>query len=107
MQTVTTYTEINRLELSALFMAEITRFKFGNKASLSNPKLERAARHRFAAIAGIKPNSPASIYLQAIREVYKDNGLLAEFNARIEKFKLSPDYFAAPIMFIENYNVEK
>lgn len=81
---------MNRLELSTLFLAEITRLKFGkNGMSLTNPKIEKAARHRFAALVGIKPNSDPKTYLQAIKLVYIDNKLENEFNARLLKFNVT------------------
>jgi hypothetical protein len=88
-----TETTFNRLTLKAILLAEITRLKFGAGFSMTNPKIERIARHNFAIIAGIKKSSSAHQYISAIKKVYVQNNLVEDFNSCVSKFKLDPVIF--------------
>lgn len=84
-------TTINRLFLMTLLLAEITRLKFkGQGMSLTNPKIERQARHTFAAMVGIPERSKPSKFLDAIKAVYNDNGMLDKFYSHLLNFKINP-----------------
>lgn len=87
-------TNFDRLFLVTLLMAEITRLKFGKqKFTLTNPKIESAARLRFAEAAGFYWKSPAKVFLQHLRRVFEENKLLEKFEATMKRFDLNPDEF--------------
>lgn len=70
---------VNSLWLKTLLLAEITRFKYGKTMSLTNPTIERNARHQFAAMVGIKPRSTAQVYLRELKRAYTENNILQSF----------------------------
>lgn len=81
---------INTLFLKSLLLAEITRHKFGKEGmSLTNPTIERNARHQFAAIVGIKPTSRPAVFINAIGKVYENNNLWNQFDETLTRFKLN------------------
>lgn len=79
---------INRLSLKALLLAEITRLKFGSGYSLANPKLERIARHNFAAITNIRKTSSPSDFIKEIGNQYRFNKIEEDFIYTLKKFGL-------------------
>lgn len=82
--------QVNTLFLKSLLLAEITRHKFGKEGmSLTNPTIERNARHQFAVMAGIKSTSRPAVFINAIGKVYEDNGIWSDFDQTLTRFKLN------------------
>lgn len=85
---------VNTIWLFTLLLAEITRFKFGREGmSLTNPAIERQARHSFAKMVDISPRSQAKVYLSQLKRVYIENGFEDKFNKTMERFKLNSTDF--------------
>ena len=75
---------MNYLTLVTLLMAELLRRK-KNGMSLTNPKIERDARHRFADAVGINRRSSADVYIAEIGRVMADNGYKDRFDDLVRK----------------------
>lgn len=85
---------INAYFLHTLLLAEITRLLYGKeKMSLTNPKIEKMARHEYAAKAGIAPNSKPTVFLSSLKLVYADNDLQDKFTDTLKRFKLNATDF--------------
>lgn len=86
---------INRLFLTTLLLAEITRLKSsitGDNFSLTNRAIERNARKSFANLAGIPERSKPKVFLQRIKEVMNDNELLDRFYSMLLRFRFNGNF---------------
>ena len=75
---------MNYLTLVTLLMAELVRKK-KNGMSLTNPKIERNARHIFADAVGINRKSSADVYIAEIGRAMADNGYKDRFDDLVRK----------------------
>ncbi len=81
---------MNRLQLSALMLNEITQIKFGHDMA---PNVG-GVRMAFKKAAGLNKNATHLEVLIALGLTYKENGMEQEFFDRLKKFKV--DHLISP-----------
>ena len=76
---------MNRLQLTALLLNEITFLKFGQDLAPNAKGFRKAFKEAF----GLKKNATALDVIVALGKTYKENQMEQEFWDKINKFKIA------------------
>ena len=87
---------MDRLFLITLFLAEITRYKAQQKKddfSLTNHRIEKSARERFAKARNFDPKSKPEKFIRELGGVYVENDMKDYYLEKLARFQLDPKEF--------------